>query len=169
MTSSEGGFRHPRDESRSLSSSNTAPSDAQSNSRKDSPQPLERRLSNVIDVQDPTRIIECSHLERQRKFQYLVRRYVWGSTCQLLLITHAHEPAATYHRYYTAVRAPIVIPQHVSHATSAMLPSLIDRRPFSLHELWPTSLPARATPTADSAPTSSRSPRAHSRLKARPI
>ncbi|KAF3006511.1 hypothetical protein E8E13_005009 [Curvularia kusanoi] len=37
---------------------------------------LGHRLSNVIDVHDPARIVECSQLERQRKFQYLVRRYL---------------------------------------------------------------------------------------------
>ncbi|KAF3044320.1 hypothetical protein E8E12_007644 [Didymella heteroderae] len=76
MTSSEGGPQRPRDEPRSLPCTSTASSDVRSTSRKDSPHPLERRLSNVIDVQDPARIIECSQLERQRKFQYLVRRYL---------------------------------------------------------------------------------------------
>ncbi|KAF2130351.1 ubiquitin-protein ligase E3A, partial [Dothidotthia symphoricarpi CBS 119687] len=35
-----------------------------------------RRLSNVIDVQDALRVVECSQVERQLKFQHLVRHYL---------------------------------------------------------------------------------------------
>ena len=165
MTSSEGGPRRPRDGLRSLSSFSTTPSDVRSNGQRRSSQALERRVSNVIDVQDPARIIECSQLERQRKFQYLVRWYVLGGTCQRALITHAHERAATCHRYYTVVRAPIVTPQHASHATSAVPLSPIDRRRSSPHEHLPITSPVKATLTADCVLMSSRCPLALSKLK----
>ncbi|KZM28505.1 uncharacterized protein EKO05_0005998 [Ascochyta rabiei] len=76
MTTSEGGPRCPRDEPKASSSSSTTPSDAPSEPRRRSSQLLEHRLGNVVDVQDPSRLIECSHLERQRQFQYLVRHYL---------------------------------------------------------------------------------------------
>ncbi|EUC49153.1 hypothetical protein COCMIDRAFT_85459 [Bipolaris oryzae ATCC 44560] len=34
------------------------------------------RLSNVVEVQDPRRVLECSQTERQRQFQHLVRHYM---------------------------------------------------------------------------------------------
>ncbi|EMD68276.1 hypothetical protein COCSADRAFT_80909 [Bipolaris sorokiniana ND90Pr] len=34
------------------------------------------RLSNVVEVQDPRRVLECSQTERQRQFQHLVRHYL---------------------------------------------------------------------------------------------
>jgi len=85
MTTSEGGPRCPRDEQSASSPSVATPSDGAPDHRR-SLQALERRLSNVIDVQDPARIIECSRLERQRNFQYLVRRYVSDGVCQRLVI-----------------------------------------------------------------------------------
>ncbi|KAF1997373.1 hypothetical protein P154DRAFT_622510 [Amniculicola lignicola CBS 123094] len=38
--------------------------------------PLQRHLSNVVDVEDATRLVECSQLQRQLQFQHLVRRYL---------------------------------------------------------------------------------------------
>ncbi|CAO2655590.1 Nn.00g043930.m01.CDS01 [Neocucurbitaria sp. VM-36] len=35
-----------------------------------------RRVSNVVDVQDPNRVLECSQLGRQLRFQQLVRQYL---------------------------------------------------------------------------------------------
>ena len=144
MTTSERGPRGSRDEPNASSPPNIAPSRIRPD-RQTSSTALEHRLSNVIDVQNPARIIECSHLERQRKFQYLVRRYVLVATSQRALITHANQAAATCHRSSTAVRAPPVIPQRASHAISAVLPSPIDRRPSSPHERLPTTSPAKAT------------------------
>ncbi|KAJ4983913.1 Ubiquitin-protein ligase E3A [Stagonosporopsis vannaccii] len=76
MTSLESGSQHPRDEPPSLHDSSKRSADARSTGYRDSSEALQRRLSNVIDVQDPARILECSQLERQRSFQHLVRRYL---------------------------------------------------------------------------------------------
>lgn len=37
---------------------------------------LERRLANVVDVQDAGRLMECSQIQRQIRFQHLVRCYL---------------------------------------------------------------------------------------------
>ena len=166
MTSPEGRPRCARDELHLLPDSSTTPSDAWSDGQRCPSEAPARRLSNVIDLQDPARILECSQLERQRKFQNLVRRYVLRRTCQRALITNTDSPAATCHKYFTAARVPTVIPRRVSRATSAVLPDRTGLRRSSRRELWPTTSPARATPTGDCALMSSKFRPALSRLKA---
>ena len=39
-------------------------------------EPLERRLGNVVAVQQASRLVESAQVERQLGFQHLVRRYV---------------------------------------------------------------------------------------------
>ncbi|KAJ8108215.1 hypothetical protein OPT61_g8330 [Boeremia exigua] len=76
MTSSQGGPRRPRDEPQSLLDPGIVRPDGSSTGHRHASQALERRLSNVIDVRDPARIVECSQLERQRRVQNLVRHYL---------------------------------------------------------------------------------------------
>ncbi|KAF2264692.1 hypothetical protein CC78DRAFT_463070 [Lojkania enalia] len=50
---------------------------------------LEHRLSNVIDVESAGRLVECSQMHRQSRFQHLVRRYIsqilYGCKCRFCI------------------------------------------------------------------------------------
>ena len=73
MSATGGGLQHPRDGLHS-SSRPTSPSASTDAERPRSPTVLARRLSNIIDLQDPSRVVECSQIERQLHFQHLVRQ-----------------------------------------------------------------------------------------------
>ncbi|KAF1845100.1 ubiquitin-protein ligase E3A [Cucurbitaria berberidis CBS 394.84] len=79
MSAPDGGLQHPRHASRSCSSStsSSASTDGEGSRRRARSSPgLAHRLSNVIDLREPSRIVECSQIERQLRFQHLVRQYL---------------------------------------------------------------------------------------------
>ncbi|KAF2193332.1 hypothetical protein K469DRAFT_788750 [Zopfia rhizophila CBS 207.26] len=73
MTGPSRGASDPRSEPRSVSSTS---SDGERRSRTRRTEGREDILNTVIDVEDPDKLMECSQIQRQLRFQYIVRRYI---------------------------------------------------------------------------------------------
>jgi hypothetical protein len=106
---------------------------------------LERRLSNVVDVEEASRLLECSQIQRQIRFQHLVRRLVLAiqSTSRM----DADREIATSHKFCTGVTRQTVLRPHVSAATSASSSDLFELQLNSPHARWPTFSQVKTTHT----------------------
>ncbi|KAF2468522.1 uncharacterized protein BDR25DRAFT_304945 [Lindgomyces ingoldianus] len=79
MTGPSRGLPDPLHESRGASSAASTATLAEGTPRRRRRRQsgaLERHLSNVIDVEEASRLVECSQIQRQLRFQQLVRRYI---------------------------------------------------------------------------------------------
>lgn len=99
------------------SNSSVSPSPERAPAHRPQHQALEHHLRNIVDVEEPSRLMECSQLQRQRQFQYLVRRLVLSSkTCPNRFIDGG---VVIFPKYSMAVRMRIARLQPVSVARSA--------------------------------------------------